>query len=103
MRRTDHRVSVASTHLLRLDASLGHKVVHDVLDRTLGDAHCIGYVAHADVGIAREADQHMPMIGQERPLPCTHGTRIRDSHFVLDGRDHPIRRGTLASRRASHP
>lgn len=72
MGRTDHRVSVASTHLLRLDAPLGHEVMHDVLNRTLGNAHCIGYVAHADVRIARQADQHMPMIGQKCPLPCAH-------------------------------
>ncbi|MEH3055355.1 MAG: hypothetical protein PGN13_15355 [Patulibacter minatonensis] len=44
------------------------EVGHDPLRRALGDPDALGDVAHADVGIAGDADDDVRVVGQEGPL-----------------------------------
>ncbi len=55
-----------------------YQVGHQALGRTLGDANLGSYVPASRAGIAGDAQQHMPVVGQERPCRFTgrHVVRI---------------------------
>lgn len=77
----DHLIPVAATHLLLAQVPLPHQIAHDLLHRPLGDPDRIRDITHPRVRVQCQRDQHVPMIGQEHPLPLTHRkhtTRVPD-------------------------
>ena len=69
-------VAVAAADSLALDVAGVREVGDDPLNRALGDADASGDVAQPDLGLAGDADQHLRMVGEERPPPSV-GPRAR--------------------------
>jgi hypothetical protein len=65
--RTD-RVVVTPTVALTFQVPGSDKLAHDPLGGPLGDPDLIGQVADPNLWVPSDADQGMPVIGEERPL-----------------------------------
>jgi hypothetical protein len=62
------RVVVAAPDALSFDVAGFDEVGNDALRRPFGDTHCVGHVAHSCVRVACEAEQHLCVAGNERPV-----------------------------------
>ena len=60
-------IGVASPGAGPLQVARFDEVSNDPLGRTFGDADPVGKVAVTNAGIASDAEQHMGVVGQERP------------------------------------
>lgn len=65
-------VPVAPTHPGDRDVPVGGKVSDDLLRRSFGDAYPSGDVSQPDVGVARDAQQDVGVIGEKRPGAAGH-------------------------------
>jgi hypothetical protein len=63
-----HKVAVPSAIANYTEITMGLEFGDDSLDRALGDLHSIGDIAHTSLGLFNNAEQHMSMIGQKRPV-----------------------------------
>jgi hypothetical protein len=83
-------VAVATADAPPLEVAALLKVEHDALHGALGNPDEGGHVAHPDLRLARQAQQHVRVIGQKRP------GRLRrsrlDSHPVSTEPSHPSSR-----------
>lgn len=57
------------------------EIVDDCLHTSLRDSDLTGDVSQPDVGIARDADQHLRVMREERPGPCHAGHKIPEARF----------------------
>ena len=62
----DH-VMVAAANAVDLDEACLREVGHDPLSGSLGDADVDSQVARTDIGFARDAKQHLRVVGDEAP------------------------------------
>ena len=60
-------VAVAATVALALDVSRLDQVGEDALCGSLGDPDLLGNVAKPDVWRARDAEEHLRVVGEEAP------------------------------------
>lgn len=61
------RIAVSPSGTSSKDIACGDEVGDDRLRSALGDSDALGDVAHADVGLVSDADQHMRMVGEKSP------------------------------------
>ncbi len=66
----DH-VAVAPAASFAFDESGFCEVGHDPLGCSFGDADCLGDVSEPDVGIVGDAEQHLGVVCEERPVGCS--------------------------------
>lgn len=66
-------VDVAAPFAFASQVSAVFQVRHDALDRALGDPHLVCNIPHPRLGLPRQADQDVRVIGQERPADVDHG------------------------------
>ena len=64
----DDVVPIAPTDLGLADVTLALEVPHDLLHRPLGDPDRLRHVSHAGIRVSGQGDQHVCVIGEERPL-----------------------------------
>lgn len=64
---TMDRIAVASALADAGGVALCHKIGHDRLHRSFGDADSYGDVAAANIRLLGETHQHVGMVGKERP------------------------------------
>ena len=67
-------VVVSAPDLGARDVSLGNQVGKDPLRSAFGDPDLLGYVACTRPRVARDAEEHVRVIGEEAPgarLPCS--------------------------------
>jgi hypothetical protein len=64
-----HAVLVPSAHPLAIEVPARYEVGHDALRRPLRDSDPSGDVSQPDVGLGGHAQQHVRVVGQERPPP----------------------------------
>ena len=60
-------VAIAAALPLARDQPLGLEVGQDLLDRALGDADALGDLAQPQLGLGRQGDQDVGVVGQEGP------------------------------------
>lgn len=60
-------VVVSAAHPGSLHVAVPHKISNDRLSRALGDPDSDGNIPAADAGVTGDADQHMAVVGEERP------------------------------------
>ena len=70
-------VAVAAPLPRALEVPGFDEVGDDALSGALGDPHTLSDVAMADTRVARNAEQHMGVVGQKRPV--RHSERIRNA------------------------
>jgi hypothetical protein len=61
------RVAVATPDFGALDVFVGDQVGEDPLRGSFGDADLLGDVACPDLRVARDAEQHVRVVGEESP------------------------------------
>src|SRR3954468_11415330 len=61
------RVVVAAAAALAREVARGGQLDDDAVHGSLGEADGVAYVPQPDTGIARDARQHLGVVGQERP------------------------------------
>ena len=78
-------VVVAAADPRPLHVAVLHKISDDRLRRPLGDPYPCGDVSAPNAGIARDADQHVTVVGEERPARPRRvlGRAIGASHFLM--------------------
>ena len=92
----DDVVAIASPFAMAREASSRFEVVHDALHRTLGDADLLGEISETEPRITGEADEHVAVVGEERPGPgvdgrdrcCVSGGGSK-GHVMMLGRELP--------------
>ena len=82
------RVLVATPVPFSRDVSGVGQLDDDPVRGALGDPHPVTDLTQANAGIIGDADQHLGVVGQERPARCSviaHDTRIAflDTKFML--------------------
>jgi hypothetical protein len=65
------QVAVAPAASFAFEESGFLEVDHDPLGCSFGDADCLGDVSEPDVGIVRDAKQHLGVVCEERPVRCS--------------------------------
>ena len=65
----DH-VPIAPAASFAFEESGFDEVDHDPLGCSFGDADCLGDVSEPDIGIVRNAKQHLGVVREERPVAC---------------------------------
>ncbi len=63
----DDGVVIAAAVFVDGEIAVGDEIMDDALDGAFGDDDLLGEVAHAQGGIAGEADQHVRVVGQKSP------------------------------------
>lgn len=102
-------IVVVPANLLTLNETVFLQIGNDPLNRTLGDANLDCHLAQHDCWIARKQNQHVGVIGQERPAMrysslgdwwrCTNRRRVqvarRYTRLGHAGRRHDRNQGTF--------
>jgi hypothetical protein len=91
----DDVVAVTAPFSMPREAASGFEVFHDALDRSLGDTDLISQVAEPKLGIAGQADEHMTVITQERPVALDHRRILRRIANKVSW-SHELTLGTVA-------
>ncbi len=63
-----HLVDVAPTYPTPGQIAAVDKVTHDAVRGPLCDPHTFSDTAQRDIALSGHADQHVPVVGQERPI-----------------------------------
>ncbi len=62
-------VAVATALAVARETAGGFEVVDDALDSALGDTDLLGKIAQPQLRVASKTDQHVTVVGEERPTP----------------------------------
>ncbi len=63
----DDVIPVAAPLTMPREAPRSNEILHNALDGAFGDADLLGKIAQAELGVTYEADEHVTVIGEERP------------------------------------
>src|SRR4051794_28002538 len=100
-------VAVSPTRARRRDQAVVTELGQNPLDRALLDANHVAYLADPNVGVARQADEHLPVIREQLPAGilfglchAPHGCPIHETcilgHSSRYNRGHPSDRSASA-------